>query len=118
MLALLIVSAGTMVALFQKGGESARQNQVAKQEAETPENPAEKPEKVQPDAGKQAQIRTSTDNRKTTDTKEKKVQEEARASVEAELEDKYATAEEMAQASAGDVIAENFSEADRLSLQW
>lgn len=123
MLALLLVSAGTMVALFQMGGAAPKeQEQVAKQETAETKNPAVQPEKTQqkPDGGRQTAVRQNSvaPEKTKTDTKEKKIQEEARAPIDAELEDQYMESAEMAEASAGDVIAEEFSQADLLSLQW
>lgn len=120
-LALLLISAGTMVALFQVGrGAPKEQNQVARQETTETKNPAVKQngtQEKQTTVPKSSVIQKNSVSSKKTDTKEKKKKEEAKAPMNPELEDQYMESAEMAEASAGDVVAEEFSQADLLSLQ-
>lgn len=121
-LALLVISAGTMAVLFQAGGKAYKeQAQVADKEAAAAKKPATKP--GQTGGAKTGETAQKTVVSKKIDTKEKKgtVKEAEKASgglAEAELEDQFLEAEELAEASAGDVVAEGFSEAETLSLQW
>lgn len=124
-LTLMLVSAGTMAALFAFGGDDqAEEDQVAKQveiQTETPlvkENAEE--ESVEEEVA--AVVPKTTIRKRTTDTNEK-VKENTAANLEtavleAELEDQYLEADEMAEVSATDVIAEGFSESALFSLKW
>lgn len=127
-LTLMLVSAGTMAALFALGGEEPQeQNQVAQREETVQKVPSAdvNPEKEREAEGESAPKRTAVVTKKT-DTKEKKEQNTAAAAqaagenavLEAELEDQYVQNEEMAEVSADDIVAEGFSEADLLSLKW
>jgi len=126
-LTLMLVSAGTMAALFAFGtNETVEEEQQAKQveiQTETPlvaetkdkdmEFPEQEPKEVLP---KVAVIK------RTTDTNENILENTAsnteNAVLEAELEDQFLEAEELAEVSAADVVAEGFSQAALLSLQW
>lgn len=132
-LTLMLVSAGTMAALFSLGGEEQpEENQTARQEETTLEEPvfdlkAEQKEKPETKAVQKTTVIT-----KKTDTKEEKKEEkkeenvgentappiQEEAALEPELEDQYIEDGEMAEASTGDIIAEGFSEANLLSLKW
>lgn len=118
-LTLMLVSAGTMAALFSFGGREAAKEEVetAKKESvlETPsikENARQEPEK-QP-----AVTKKTTDTKETTEKKNTVAVTEEPPAMEAELEDQYINEGELAEASAGDVVAEGFSEEELLSLQW
>lgn len=125
-LTLMLVSAGTMAALFAIGGDDpAEGNEVAKQEevqVETPTVNVAEEEEAEPVEETAAVIPKTTIVKRTTDTNEKKTENTSTgtesAAVQAELEDQYLEAEEMAEVSAGDVVAEGFSEGALLSLRW
>ena len=120
-LTLILVSAGTMAALFAFGGDDqTEENNVAEQTEQQFESQldevAEAEEAVQEALDETASVVQKTMILKnTTDTNEKEMET---ASIGAELEDQYLEVEEMAEASATDVIAEGFSESALLSLQW
>ena len=147
-LTLMLVSAGTMAALFALGGDdAAEENQVAKQEVIPQEtasgNDGEKnAEKVnQPSASentieknkstdtfKSKSVTGTTKISKTTDTNEETKKDTSgteSAQIAIELEDQYLEAEEMAEVSGADVVAEGFSEISGeatevpvLNLKW
>lgn len=125
MLTLMLVSAGTMAALFSMGNkEQTEQYETAQQEttekvqdsaANEPEN-----EKSVNLAEKQTTKKTTVSGT-TKKAKEKQTEDTSSlesASAAAELEDQYLEAEEMAQVSTDDIIAEGFSEETTLHLQW
>lgn len=124
-LTLMLVSAGTMAALFSMGSreqtelsETAQQKTEEKVQISASKEPAEK--KTEDLAEKQT-VKTTTVRKNTTDTKEKEVKDTSSAesaSIAAELEDQYLEAEEMAQVSTEDIVAEGFSEEMSLELQW
>lgn len=122
-LTLMLVSAGTMAALFTFGENKVAEEGGKDQQASQPEGSlsetldvasSDQPEKLNPE--------TAPLKKKTTDTKENKVRDTASiqesAVVEAELEDQFLNTEDMEAASAADVVAEGFSERKLLSLQW
>lgn len=129
-LTLMLVSAGTMAALFSLGGdEQTEENQMAKQEEAPLEIPSEimTAEKEEEEPESKAVPRTTVVPKKTDTEEEKKeentvavVEEDTvmEAELEAELEDQYLEDGEMAEASTGDIIAEGFSTASLLSLEW
>lgn len=124
-LTLMLVSAGTMAALFALGGDdSGETDQMAEQTENQPETEMADTANGAEEAGnvEEAQNLPRTVVEKTTDTKENSSEEQdavkETASMEAELEDQYLEAEEMAQVSGADVIAEGFSEGSVLSLMW
>lgn len=117
----MLASAGTMAVLLTIGGrEKNENNEVAKQEEILPNAPSVK-ETDQPKENTAQSVPKTVIRKKTTDTKEKKTDETAKnqqnAVMEAELEGEYLTAEQLSEAAATDVIAEEFSEAELLSLQ-
>lgn len=119
-LVLMLVSAGTMAALFSLGsGEKNESNEVAKQE----EIPSTAPSVQKTNETKEETTKTvpKTAIPKKTDTKEKMTGEAAsnqqNAVMEIELEGEYLEAEELAEAAAGDVVAEEFSEEEGLALK-
>lgn len=124
----MLVSAGTMAALFSLGGDDAtEENQVAQQEQiseETPSvNVAETEEETEEtaDLTESKAVTRTTVIRKTTDTEEEKPEDTSAsesAAIAAELEDQYLEAEEMAEVSGTDVVAEGFSETPLLTLKW
>ena len=122
-LTLMLVSAGTMAALFALGtDEPDRENEVAKKQELQVETPlvkeAEKKETVDETANLLPKTKIV---KKTTDTEVKPntVASAENAVLEAELEDQYLEAlDEMAEVSTGDIVAEGFSESVVLSLQW
>lgn len=126
-LTLMLVSAGTMAALFAFGtNETVEEEQQAKQVEIQTKTPLVEEAKDEVSVGEEAEVslpKTAVIKR-TTDTKENILENTAsntqNAVIEAELEDQFLEAEleEMAEVSAGDVIAEGFSEAALLSLQW
>lgn len=122
-LTLMLVSAGTLAALFSLGSTEERaKDQVAqKQEvqektllhnAAQTENTLEKAENP-PKTTKKASLETKTG------AGTEMAQNSQNAVLEAELEDQYLEApEETAEVSAQDVVAEGFSESTLLTLQW
>ena len=126
-LTLMLVSAGTMAALFSLGGEDpAEENQIAEQEVipqeiiTEEEAEAETENEETASALENAVTRTAV-IKKTTDTEDeakKDTSASESAAVTAELEDQYLAAEEMAEVSGADVVAEGFSEVPTLSLKW
>lgn len=142
-LTLMLVSAGTMAALFAMGGDDAtEENQVAEQQVLPQENAS-----TESGSGNDARVKNGagqnqdgsavksekTDNsknnagnrtavtKKTTDTNEETKKDTSgteSAQMAIELEDQYLEAEEMAEVSGADVVAEGFSEVPVLSLKW
>lgn len=117
----MLASAGTMAVLLTIGGrEKNENNEVAKQEEILPNAPSVK-ETDQPKENTAQSVPKTVIRKKTTDTKEKKTDETAKnqqnAVMEAELEGEYLTAEQTSEAAVTDVIAEEFSEAEILTLQ-
>lgn len=128
-LTLMLVSAGTMAALFSLGGEEQpEENQTARQEKTTYEAPVTDMKAQQEEKPESKAVPKTTVIAKKTDTKEEKKEEkkeentappiQEEAAIGAELEDQYLEDGEMAEASTGDIIAEGFSEANLLSLKW
>lgn len=128
-LTLMLVSAGTMAALFSLGGEEQpEEKQTARQEETTFEAPVTDVKAQQEEKPESKAVPKTTVITKKTDTKEEKKEEkkeenttspiQEEAALEAELEDQYLEDGEMAEASTGDIIAEGFSEANLLSLKW
>ena len=121
-LTLMLVSAGTMAALFAFGTnetveEEKQQAQQVEIQTKTPLTDADKETA--------AVLPKTTIIKKTTDTKENILENTAsntqnldNAVTEAELEDQFLEAEELAEVSGADVVAEGFSSADVLNLQW
>lgn len=128
-LTLMLVSAGTMAALFALGGEEpAEEIKIAEQEVIPQETASgndqvkemEKEEQVPGPATNKSVTRTTV-TKKTTDTEEETPKDTSAAesaAIAIELEDQYLEAEEMAEVSGADVIAEGFTEAPLLSLKW
>ena len=129
-LTLMLVSAGTMAALFAFGTNEKEEEQQAKQVEIQTKTPLV--EEIKEDV-----IQKTIDTTETTTEKKKEkpkvniIENTAsntvnldNAVLEAELEDQFLEAEEleefieMAEVSAEDVIAEGFSEVELLSLQW
>ncbi len=132
-LTLMLVSAGTMAALFSLGGEEQpEENQTARQEETTLEAPVVDLKAEQKEKPETKTVPKTTVITKKTDTKEEKKEEKTEekkeepaappiqeeAVLEPELEDQYLEDGEMAEASTGDIIAEGFSESNLLSLKW
>lgn len=121
-LTLMLVSAGTMAALFFTGGkdeageeQAADQNilqQTAQNTTETEEENKEIPEEV-PETSQRSNRGADLPGRETASK-----ENTDNAVVQAELEDQYLELPELAEASTGAVIAEEFSEMSELSLQW
>ena len=119
----MLVSAGTMAVLFVFSGNDQRKDQeIAKgQEEIQVEIQAEKPPVEETKEDKE-QLPKKAVVKRTTETKEKIMENTAsnteNAVLEAELEDQYLEAEEFAEVSAADVIAEGFQENPLLTLNW
>lgn len=127
-LALMLISAGTMAALFSLGeDDQAKGNQVAQKEESVQESA---PVKTTETEEKEEQ---QNNTQETEDTEKKEqldrvavVQKQSEtaetntdnAVAQVELEDQYLEAPELAEVSASDVIAEGFTESSLLSLQW
>ena len=122
-LTLMLVSAGTMAVLFVFSGNDQRKDQeIAKgQEEIQVEIQAEKPPVEETKEDKE-QLPKKAVVKRTTETKEKIMENTAsnteNAVLEAELEDQYLEAEEFAEVSAADVIAEGFQGNSLLTLSW
>lgn len=132
-LTLMLVSAGTMAALFSLGGdEQAEENQMAEQEETPLQIPSETMTAEKEEEPESKAVPRTTVIQKKTDTEEEKKEEkneekqeedtvavvEEDTAMEAELEDQYLEDGEMAEASTGDIIAEGFSKSSLLSLEW
>ena len=124
-LTLMLVSAGTMAALFTLGGTDEGENsEVAKKQEAPAETPMIKEAKIEENKEETANLLPKTRIvKKTTDTEANVAKNIAvnteNAVMEAELEDQYLEAvEEMAEAGTADVIAEGFTESQGISLQW
>lgn len=134
-LTLMLVSAGTMAALFAFGtNETVEEEQQAKQvEIQTKTPLAEEAEENTEAAEQETaeKLPKVTVIKRTTDTNENILENTAsnaenmeNAVMEAELEDQFLEAEvqeeleELAEVSGEDVIAEGFTESALLSLQW
>ena len=129
-LTLMLVSAGTMAALFAFGTNEKEEEQQAKQveiQTKTPLVEEIKEDVIQ----KTIETTETTTEKKKEKPKVNIIENTAsntvnldNAVLEAELEDQFLEAEEleefieMAEVSAEDVIAEGFSEVELLSLQW
>lgn len=126
-LTLMLVSAGTMAVLFVfSGNDQTKDQEIAKGQEEiqleiqAEKPPAEETKEDREELPKKAVVK------RTTDTKEKLLENTAsnteNAVLEAELEDQYLKAEELpeelAEVSTGDVIAEGFQENSLLTLSW
>lgn len=119
-LVLMLVSAGTMAALFSLGsGDKDQGNEVARQEEILPNAPSVKETEESEEETTKTAPKTALP--KKMDTKEKKLGESAQnqqnAVMEIELEGEYLTAESLSEAATEDVVAEEFSEEDPLHLQ-
>ncbi len=116
-LTLMLVSAGTMAALFAFGEkEQTEDTQMAKQvEIQTETSLVKETKETAQQETAKAMPKTTVIP-KTTDTKENINTQNA--VMEAELEDQFLEAEEMAEVSASDIVAEGFSESAMISLQW
>ena len=142
-LTLMLVSAGTMAALFALGGDDTTEKNQAAEQQTLPQETASAESGSENDAGAKigagqnsedsAFESEKTDNsksnagnrttviKKTTDTEEKQQKDTSgteSAQIAIELEDQYLEAEEMAEVSGADVVAEGFSEVPALSLKW
>lgn len=122
-LTLMLVSAGTMAALFTVGENKVAEEGTQQEQAKQPEKSlSETLEMAENGKTADSKPQTTPAKRTTTDTKENKVRDTASiqesAVVEAELEDQFLNTEDMEAASAADVVAEGFSEKKLLSLQW
>ena len=120
-LTLMLVSAGTMAALFAFGTNEKEEEQQAKQvEIQTKTPLAEEAKKET-----EQSLPKTTVIKKTTDTKEITLENTAsntvnadNAMLEAELEDQFVEAEELAEVSTADIVAEGFIREPSLSLKW
>ena len=122
-LTLMLVSAGTMAALFTLGENEVAEEGTKDQQASQPEGSlSETLDVASNDQPEKSKTKTAPVKKKATDTEDTKVKDTASiqesAVVEAELEDQFLNTEDMETVSAADVIAEEFSEEKLLTLQW
>ena len=125
-LTLMLVSAGTMASLFALGEkeqtESTKQAKQVEIQTKTPLVEEAKEEVKLPELEVVKVLPKTTVIKKTTENQDHILENTAsntqNAVLEAELEDQFLEAEEMAEVSATDVIAEGFSESALISLQW
>ena len=125
-LTLMLVSAGTMASLFAFGEkeqtESTKQAKQVEIQTKTPLVEEAKEEVKLPESEVVQVLPKTTVIKKTTENQDHILENTAsntqNAVLEAELEDQFLEAEEMAEVSATDVIAEGFSESALISLQW
>lgn len=120
----MLVSAGTMAALFALGTDNKREeNEIAKKEEIHVKTPLASEEY----SNEKEQQETATPKIQNTNTAKDTISNTSalvnneNAVLQAELEDQYMEAvetEELAEVSTGDVIAEMFSENKDISLQW
>ena len=119
-LTLMLISAGTMAALFAMGtNDRAEDGQIAKQE-EVLQNsaPVKKTETKEEKTENKADERKADDPKMSEDITENVAENQDNALMQAELEDQYLEAEEFAEVSAADAVAEGFSENAAPTLQW
>ena len=123
-LTLMLVSAGTMAALFTLGTDDKSEgNEVAKQEEIQVKTPLTSEEDTKKEEVQETTI-PKTNIVKSKETSKSKTSASVNtenAVLQAELEDQYLEAvetEELAEVSTGDVIAEMFSENAEISLLW
>lgn len=124
-LTLMLVSAGTMAALFTLGGtDESEKNEVAKKEEIQVETPLVNEAEIEETVDETANLLPKTRIiKKATDTeakvKENTVVNMENAVLEAELEDQYLEAlDEMAEVTTTDIVAEGFSDSAVITLQW
>ena len=126
-LALMLISAGTMAALFSMGGDDpAVENQVAQQEetdsqsvpVKTTDTKEEEKNIPPMETDKQEKEKSTTKDVDTQQPLETANNNVDHAETTAELEDQYLEALEMAEVSTSDIVAEGFNENAVLSLQW
>ena len=129
-LTLMLISAGTMAALFALGtndrneeGQIAKQEEIQQNSAPVKKTETKEKEEEKTNLQKTDSIKNTTDEMEDPLTDDPKYPENGavnpdNAMVQAELEDQYLEAEEIAEVSASDVIAEGFSETPALTLQW
>ena len=125
-LALMLISAGTMAALFSLDGKTpAEENQVAQKEEITPEaEPTETIDTKEEEQNLPTKETAGLDKAKSiagiavskpSETAELNMDNAVAA---AELEDQYLEAPELAEVSTSDIVAEGFEEVPVLNLQW
>ena len=124
-LALMLISAGTMAALFSlgeddqtEGGQVAQKEESVQESApiKTTETEEEEvPEKEVEEVRQKERVNRVAVVPSQSETAETNADN---AVAEIELEDQFVEAPELAEVSASDVIAEGFSEGASLSLQW
>lgn len=126
-LALMLISAGTMAALFSLGEDDrAEGTQIAQKEEITQESAPIKETETKEEVQEQNPEKTEEEkeigkvNRIAAVPKgiESANVNTDHAAAQAELEDQYLEAPEIAEVSASDVVAEGFSESAAFSLQW
>ena len=125
-LALMLISAGTMAALFSLDGETpAEENQVAQKEETTPEaEPTETIDTKEEEQNLPTKETAGLDKAKSiAGIAISKPYEDAELNTDnavasAELEDQYLEAPELAEVSTSDIVAEGFEEVPVLNLQW
>ena len=117
-LTLMLVSAGTMAALFTLGSDDkSQENEIAKQEEVQKEVQAETPKEMR----EEASVTVKQEVKEAAKPKTSVSVNRENAVLQAELEDQYLEAvetEELAEVSTEDVIAEMFSEDQDISLSW
>ena len=125
-LTLMLVSAGTMASLFAFGEkeqtESTEQAKQVEIQTKTPLVEEAKEEVKLPELEVVKVLPKTAVIKRTTENKDHILENTAsntqNAVLEAELEDQFLEAEETAEVSAADVVAEGFSESALISLQW
>ena len=125
-LTLMLVSAGTMAALFafDEKGQTESTEQAKQVEIQTKTSLVkEVQEEVNLTPSESAKVLPKTKvTKRTTENPDQILENTAsntqNAVLEAELEDQFLEAEEMAEVSTADVVAEGFSEGALISLEW
>ena len=122
-LTLTLVSAGTMALLFTLGNESRKNGSEIAQQKETNQvTPSTETTDTKEGMGQEMADASQKIQMSKIDLMEENVQNSQKLLEEAalapELEDQYVDAELSEEVSASDVVSEEFSETEGLSLQW
>ena len=123
-LTLMLISAGTMAALFTLGNDNkSEENEVAKKEEIQVKTPLTGEEDTKEEEVEETTIPKTkvVKSKEVSQSKTSASVNKENAVLQAELEDQYLEAvetEELAEVSTGDVIAEMFSENTDIVLKW
>ena len=119
-LTLTLVSAGTMAMLFTLGGNNPQPgSEIAQQEESVKVTPSDKKyESEEQPQGTESEKTQVSEIELLETQKQASINNEENAVAEAELEDQFLEAPQTEEASASDIVAEEFGTAGELSLCW